>query len=99
MGRFYITIISYHNQNAVYLSRIDDFLPPTPAANATSSASTDVASSLVESPRRTLPKGGAHLRECEDSIVGSNLVEPFDFEACLRVRAFQFTRGSALYRE
>jgi hypothetical protein len=27
------------------------------------------------------------------------IVERFDFEACLRVRAFQFTRGSALYRE
>jgi hypothetical protein len=26
-------------------------------------------------------------------------VEPFDFEACFRVIAFQFTRGSALYRE
>jgi hypothetical protein len=26
-------------------------------------------------------------------------VELFDFEACLRVREFQFTRGSALYRE
>jgi hypothetical protein len=28
-----------------------------------------------------------------------NSVERFDFEACLRVSAFQFTRGSALYRE
>jgi hypothetical protein len=26
-------------------------------------------------------------------------VEVFDFEACLRVREFQFTRGSALYRD
>jgi hypothetical protein len=26
-------------------------------------------------------------------------VKHFDFEACLRVSAFQFTRGSAIYRE
>jgi hypothetical protein len=26
-------------------------------------------------------------------------VELFDFEACLRVREFQFTRGGALYTE
>jgi hypothetical protein len=30
---------------------------------------------------------------------GLEFVERFDFEACLRVSAFQFTRGSALYRE
>jgi hypothetical protein len=58
MARFYITIISYHNQNVVYLSRIDDFLPPTPVANATCSASTNVASSLVGSPRRTFEMAG-----------------------------------------
>jgi hypothetical protein len=32
-------------------------------------------------------------------VIGANGVERFDFEACLRVSAFQFTRGSALYRE
>jgi hypothetical protein len=33
------------------------------------------------------------------AVVYGNCVELFDFEACLRVREFQFTRGSALYRE
>jgi hypothetical protein len=32
----------------------------------------------------------------EDSLIA---VERFDFEACLRMSGFQFTRGSALYRE
>jgi hypothetical protein len=31
--------------------------------------------------------------------VDDEIIERFDFEACLRVSAFQFTRGSALYRE
>jgi hypothetical protein len=30
---------------------------------------------------------------------GAGSVERFDFEACLRVSEFRFTRGSALYRE
>jgi hypothetical protein len=41
--------------------------------------------------------------KCEKSDRGALIkltnIEPFDFEACLRVRVFQFTRGSALYRE
>jgi hypothetical protein len=35
-----------------------------------------------------------------DNATGLHMaVELFEFEACLRVSAFQFTRGSALYRE
>jgi hypothetical protein len=35
----------------------------------------------------------------EADAYNAESVELFDFEACLRVRAFQFTPGSALYRE
>jgi hypothetical protein len=36
------------------------------------------------------------LANAQDPLIFVNL---FDFEACLRVSAFRFTRGSALYRE
>jgi hypothetical protein len=39
----------------------------------------------------------ANKAEFDQKLV--DFVELFDFEACLRVSAFQFTRGSALYRE
>jgi hypothetical protein len=37
--------------------------------------------------------------QANSSSKGLVCVDLFDFEACLRVREFQFTRGSALYRE
>jgi hypothetical protein len=73
MAKFRKTIISHHNHNVVYLSRIDGFLPPMPVANATNSASTNVASILVGSPRSTSLNGGSYLRVCEDTIVGANM--------------------------
>jgi hypothetical protein len=71
MARFYLTIISFLNQNVVYLSRIDDFSSPTPVA--TCSAATNVARQprWITSEDSCEERRGAYLRECEDPIVGS----------------------------
>jgi hypothetical protein len=42
---------------------------------------------------------GRRLRSQSSGDISSRMVEIFDFEACLRVSEFRFTRGSALYRE
>jgi hypothetical protein len=44
-------------------------------------------------------KEGYRAHMDETPVRNVTIVERFDFEACLRARAFQFTRGSALYRE
>ena len=40
-----------------------------------------------------------HYKKLERTIFRSSTIEGFDLEAFLRVSEFQFTRGSALYRE
>jgi hypothetical protein len=73
MARFYLTIISYHNQNVVYLSRIDDFSPPKPVATCSAATKVAMQPRWITSEDSSKGRGGAYLRECEDPIVGSNL--------------------------